>query len=87
MPVKHEIKIVTEDFINELLEKSSEEKGYLPLGRFLTGDDAEGRYISVDNSTGNAWTETFTARDVAERWLRGEIEVEGWNRRTKREQL
>lgn len=44
-----------------------------PLGLFLT---KEGRtWVAVDNSTGDAWTEEFTRKRQAIRWLRGEFEV------------
>lgn len=44
-----------------------------PLGLFLTN---EGRiWVAVDNSTGDAWTEEFSRKRQAIRWLRGEFEV------------
>lgn len=44
-----------------------------PLGLFLT---KEGRtWVAVDNSTGDAWTEDFTRKRQAIRWLCGEFEV------------
>ena len=44
-----------------------------PLGLFLT---KEGRkWVAVDNSTGDAWTEEFRWRHQAVRWLRGKFEV------------
>ena len=45
----------------------------IPLGLFLT---KEGRkWVAVDNSTGDAWTEEFRWRHQAVRWLRGKFEV------------
>ena len=45
----------------------------LPRGLFLT---KEGRkWVAVDNSTFDAWTEEFTHKHKAIRWLRGEFEV------------
>ena len=44
-----------------------------PLGLFLT---KEGRkWVAVDNSTGDAWTEEFHRKRQAVRWLRGKFEV------------
>ena len=45
-----------------------------PLGLFLT---KEGRiWVAVDNTTGDAWTEEFSRKRQAVRWLRGMVEVE-----------
>ena len=45
-----------------------------PLGLFLT---REGRkWVAVDNSTGDAWTEEFRWKHQAVCWLRGEFEVQ-----------
>ena len=44
-----------------------------PFGLFLT---KEGRkWVAVDNSTGDAWTEEFSRKRQAVHWLRGEFEV------------
>ena len=44
-----------------------------PLGLFLT---KEGRkWVAVDNTTGDAWTEEFSRKRQAIRWLRGKFEV------------
>lgn len=44
-----------------------------PLGLFLT---KEGRtWVAVDNTTGDAWTEEFSRKRHAVRWLRGKFEV------------
>ena len=44
-----------------------------PLGLFLT---KEGRkWVAVDNTTGDAWTEEFSRKRQAMRWLKGEFEV------------
>lgn len=45
----------------------------LPLGLFLTREAR--RWVAVDNSDGNAWTEEFHSRRKAKRWLRREFEV------------
>ena len=42
-------------------------------GLFLT---KEGRkWVAVDNTTGDAWTEEFSRKHQAIRWLRGKFEV------------
>ena len=44
-----------------------------PLGLFLM---KEGRkWVAVDNTTGDAWTEEFSRKRQAVRWLRGNFEV------------
>ena len=44
-----------------------------PLDLFLT---KEGRkWVAVDNTTGDAWTEEFPRKRQAVRWLRGKFEV------------
>ena len=44
-----------------------------PYGCFLA---KEGRkWVAVDNSTGDAWTEEFSWKRQAVRWLRGKFEV------------
>ena len=43
-----------------------------PLGLFLT---KEGRkWVAVDNTIGDAWTEEFARKHQAIRWLRGKFE-------------
>ncbi|MDE7244626.1 MAG: hypothetical protein K2O18_11735 [Oscillospiraceae bacterium] len=44
-----------------------------PLGLFLTKEG--GKWVAVDNSTGDAWTEEFSRKRQAVRWLRGKFEV------------
>ena len=46
-----------------------------PLGLFLTKVSRKG--VAVDNSTGDAWTEEFSRKRQAVRWLRGKFEVCG----------
>ena len=60
-----------------------------PLGLFLT---KEGRkWVAVDNSTGDAWTEDFDHKRQAICWLRGEFEVgseaKSWTRISTPRQL
>ena len=45
----------------------------VPLGLFLTKSD--GKWVAVDNSTGDAWTEEFSRKRQAVRWLLGKLEV------------
>ena len=46
----------------------------IPLGLFLTKEDR--KWVAVDNTTGDAWTEDFRWKYQAVRWLRGKFEVE-----------
>ena len=45
----------------------------VPIGLFLTKEGH--KWVAVDNSTGDAWTEEFRWRYQAIRWLRGKFEV------------
>jgi len=59
------IKHVSPDFLGKVI------KNRTPFGHFLT---KEGRkWVAVDNSTGDAWTEEFTRKRQAVRWLRGKF--------------
>ena len=45
----------------------------IPCGLFLA---KEGRkWVAVDNTTGDAWTEEFSRKRQAIRWLRGKSEI------------
>ena len=43
-----------------------------PLGLFLTKEG--GKWVAVDNSTGDAWTEEFSQKRQAIQWLLGKFE-------------
>ena len=46
---------------------------HIPCGLFLT---KEGRkWVAVDNTTGDAWTEEFSRKCQAVRWLRVKFEI------------
>lgn len=61
------IKRVRPEFLGKVIEER------VPCGRFLT---KKGRkWVVVDNSTGDAWTEEFPRKRQAVRWLRGKYEV------------
>ncbi len=60
------IKRVSPDFLGKVIENRT------PCGHFLT---KKGRkWVAVDNSTGDAWTEEFPRKRQAVRWLRGKFE-------------
>ena len=62
------IKRVSPEMLDEIIERRT------PNGHFLA---KEGRkWVAVDNSTGDAWTEEFSRERQAIRWLRGEFEVD-----------
>lgn len=46
---------------------------YRPLGLFLAREGR--RWTAVDNTTGQAWTETFAHRRRALLWLSGQVEA------------
>lgn len=61
------IKRISPEFLGQVIERR------IPCGLFLTGEDR--KWVAVDNSTFDAWTEKFTRKRQAIRWLRGEFEV------------
>jgi uncharacterized Zn-finger protein len=44
-------------------------------GKFYTYDYNDGVFTAVDNSSGDAWTETFTDFEIMRKWLSGELEI------------
>ena len=67
MEKKLKIQRVSSEFLGWVIEHR------IPSGLFLT---KEGRkWIAVDNTTGDAWTEEFSRKRQAIRWLRGKFEV------------
>ena len=66
---KKKLKIhrVRPEFLCQVIDRRT------PYGCFLT---REGRkWVAVDNTTGDAWTEEFPRKRQAVRWLRGKFEV------------
>jgi len=61
------IRRVSPEFIRRVIEDRT------PCGHFLTKEGC--KWVAVDNSTGDAWTEEFTRKRQAIRWLRGKFEV------------
>ena len=45
----------------------------IPSGLFLTKEGQ--KWVAVDNTTGDAWTEEFSQKRQAIRWLRGKFKV------------
>lgn len=39
-------------------------------GLFITRQGEPPKFVAIDNSTGDMWTEEFDSRSEAERWLR-----------------
>ncbi|WP_191397094.1 hypothetical protein [Flavonifractor sp. An306] len=48
-------------------------RNYRPLGRFYLREGR--RFIGIDNSTGNAWTEEFPDLKLCIAWLKGQQEL------------
>ena len=46
---------------------------HMPKGSFLTWEDTV--WVTVDNTTGEAWTEEFLSENHAVRWLCRQFEV------------
>ncbi len=61
------IKRVSPEFLCAVIENRT------PCGYFLTKERR--KWVAVDNSTGDAWTEEFIHKRQASRWLRGKFEV------------
>ena len=67
MEKKLKIQRVSSGILGQVIEQRT------PCGLFLT---KEGRkWVAVDNTTGDAWTEEFSRKRQAVRWLRGKFEV------------
>ena len=66
-------KEIRQDEARRLLMSCNEEgEGYKPLGLFYLEED--GKFVGIDNSDGNAWTEEFWDKDSCLRWLNGKEE-------------
>ncbi len=61
-----QIKQVSSERLQEIIRR------YAPCGRFLARDGC--KWVAVDNSTGDAWTEKFRWKRQAIHWLLGEFE-------------
>lgn len=59
-----QIEEITAERAEEIIEK------YEPEGLFFFTEN--GKYIGIDNSTGDAWTEEFETLEECEKWLKGE---------------
>ena len=70
-----EIQQVTARRLREIIQK------YIPRGHFLAREGQ--RWVAVDNSSGEAWTEDFRQKQQAIRWLNGEFEISDEWRETK----
>ena len=67
MEKKLKIQRVSSELLGRIIEHR------IPSGLFLT---KEGRkWVAVDNTTGDAWTEEFSRKHQAIRWLRGKFEI------------
>jgi len=67
MKGKPKIQRVSSEILGQVIERRT------PCDLFLA---KEGRkWVAVDNTTGDAWTEEFSRKRQAVRWLRGKFEV------------
>lgn len=62
MPRDAEVRRVSARRLGEIIELR------VPLGLFLTRESH--KWVAVDNATGDAWTEEFSRKRNALRWLR-----------------
>lgn len=65
-----EIKKITSEEASMIIDKRK------PLGCFYTIDKATGKFVGIDNSTGDAFTEEFYEKDDCIKWLNGYDEEE-----------
>lgn len=64
---------ITQDTANQLLSSCDDPGGrYEPLGLFYLQEGD--KFVGIDNSDGNAWTEEFPDKESCLRWLRREEE-------------
>lgn len=69
-----DIRTITQEEYNKLLNKfdNDEEFSFDEQDCFLLKESNNEKYIAVDNTTSNMWTEDFLEKEFAERYLRGE---------------
>ena len=67
MEKKLKIQRVSSELLGRVIEHRT------PSGLFLTKEGH--KWVAVDNTTGDAWTEEFSRKHQAIRWLRGKFEV------------
>lgn len=67
MEKKLKIQRVSSAFLGRVIEHRT------PSGLFLTKEGH--KWVAVDNTTGDVWTEEFSRKRQAVRWLRGKFEV------------
>lgn len=64
-----EIKEIKADELHNLYQYGEQFGNYKPLGLFWRKDGD--KYIGIDNSNGDAWTEEFKTKEAMLRWLEG----------------
>lgn len=67
------------DYLDEIREIGALEADLIiatqrPIGKYWT-EVGPNRYVAIDNSTGDAWTEEFTDKELMIRWLNGRFEM------------
>ena len=67
MEKKLKIQRVSSELLGRIIEHR------ISSGLFLTKEGL--KWVAVDNTTGDAWTEEFSRKHQAIRWLRGKFEV------------
>lgn len=63
------VRIVSRTFVKRLLASDQQGEHYEPIGKYIAR--ADGMFVGIDNSTGNAWTEEFRTADECIAWLLG----------------
>lgn len=66
--------------LHEILDSADRGGKYRPYGYFYAYDPTGSAYkwVAVDNSTGDAWTEEFATEQDAIAWLNGEFEIDDY---------
>lgn len=61
--------LIDQESARRILGSREEDGRYEPIGRYYLQED--GKWVGVDNSTGDAWTEEFPTKRKCLKWLRG----------------
>lgn len=60
---------IDQESARRILESGEGDGKYEPIGRYYLQEG--GKWVGIDNSTGNTWTEEFPTKRKCLKWLRG----------------
>ena len=61
--------LIDQESAGRILESGEEDGKYEPIGRYYLREGD--KWVGIDNSTGDAWTEEFPTKRKCLKWLRG----------------